>query len=96
MLIFIQMQFNERLYFKNLQDIKLGKKIIQYSIILIDEIGFEVFIFKKLVEWIKFIEVFVYCYFENKYCLLVYLFCWYWEWMKFSIDYNIMNIEDLK
>ena len=96
MSIFIQMQLNERLYLKNPQDTKLGKKIIQYSIILIDEIGFEAFTFKKLAERINSTEASVYRYFENKHRLLVYLLCWYWEWMKFHIDYNTMNIEDPK
>lgn len=96
MSISIQMQLNEKLYLKNPQDTKLGKKIIQYSILLIDEIGFEAFTFKKLAERIKSTEASVYRYFENKHRLLVYLLCWYWEWMKFSIDYNTMNIEDPK
>jgi AcrR family transcriptional regulator len=90
------MQLNERLYLKNPQDTKLGKKIIQYSIILIDEIGFEAFTFKKLAERISSTEASVYRYFENKHRLLVYLLFCYWEWIKFSIDYNTMNIEDPK
>ena len=40
---------NDNLYVKTLETSELGKKIIQHSIILIDEIGFE-FTFKKLGE----------------------------------------------
>lgn len=96
MAITIQMKLNERLYLRDPQDTKLGRKIIQHSILLIDEIGFEAFTFKKLAEQIGSTEASVYRYFENKHLLLVYLLCWYWEWMKFRIDYNTMNIEDPK
>ncbi|MCB0584166.1 MAG: TetR family transcriptional regulator [Phaeodactylibacter sp.] len=96
MAITIQMKLNERLYLKDPQDTKLGRKIIQHSILLIDEIGFEAFTFKKLADQIESTEASIYRYFENKHLLLVYLLCWYWEWMKFRIEYNTMNIEDPK
>ena len=94
MAITIQMKLNEKLYLRDPQHTKLGRNIIQYSILLIDEIGFEAFTFKKLAERISSTEASVYRYFENKHLLLVYLLCWYWEWMKFRIDYHTMNIED--
>lgn len=87
------MKLNEKLYLRDPQQTKLGKKIIQYSILLIDEIGFEAFTFKKLAERIGSTEASIYRYFENKHLLLVYLLCWYWEWMKFRIDYHTMNVE---
>lgn len=52
MAITIQMKLNERLYLRDPQDTKLGRKIIQHSILLIDEIGFEAFTFKKLADQI--------------------------------------------
>ncbi len=94
MAISIQMELNERLYLRDPQETKLGKKIIQNSIILIDEIGFEKFTFKKLAVRIESTEASVYRYFENKHKLLVYLVSWYWEWVKFQIDFNTMNIVD--
>lgn len=90
----IQMKLNPGLYLRDPQDTKLGRKIIQHSILLIDEIGFEAFTFKKLAEAIESTEASVYRYFENKHLLLIYLLCWYWEWMKFRIDYNTMNISE--
>ncbi len=96
MAITIQMKLNEKLYLRDPQDTKLGRNIIQYSILLIDEIGFEDFNFKKLANRIGSTEASVYRYFENKHLLLVYLLCWYWEWMKFRIDYNTMNLTDPK
>jgi AcrR family transcriptional regulator len=94
MTITIQLKLNEKLYLRNPQDTKLGRKIIQHSILLIDEIGFESFNFKKLAERISSTEASVYRYFENKHLLLIYLLNWYWEWMKFSIEFNVMNIKD--
>lgn len=94
--ITIQMTLNEKLFLRDPQETRLGKKIIQHSILLIDEIGFERFTFKKLAQRIDSTEASIYRYFENKHVLLVYLLCWYWEWMKFRIDYNTMNINDPK
>jgi len=94
MAITIQMKLNEKLYLRDPQDTKLGRSIIQHSILLIDEIGFEAFTFKKLAEKIGSTEASVYRYFENKHLLLIYMLSWYWEWMKFRIDYNTMNISD--
>ena len=96
MAISIQIKLNDKLYLRDPQDTKLGRRIIQYSILLIDEIGFEDFNFKKLADRIGSTEASVYRYFENKHRLLVYLLCWYWEWMKFRIDYNTMNLADPK
>lgn len=94
MAITIQMKLNDKLYIRDPQATKLGRKIIQYGILLIDEIGFEDFTFKKLAQRISSTEASVYRYFENKHLLLVYLLCWYWEWMKFRIEFNTMNLDD--
>jgi len=94
--VLIQMDLNDKLYLRDPQQTKLGKRIIQHSILLIDEIGFERFTFKKLAERIESTEASVYRYFENKHKLLVYLVSWYWEWVKFQIDFNTMNINDPK
>ncbi|MEM1214400.1 MAG: TetR/AcrR family transcriptional regulator [Bacteroidota bacterium] len=94
MAIRIQMKLNDKLYLRDPQDTKLGRNIIRYGILLIDEIGFEAFTFKKLAERIGSTEASVYRYFENKHLLLVYLLCWYWEWTKFLLDFNTNNIAD--
>ncbi|MGA1543436.1 MAG: TetR/AcrR family transcriptional regulator, partial [Saprospiraceae bacterium] len=90
----LQMKINENLFIKDPQETKLGKKIIQQGIVIIDEIGFELFTFKKLAERINSTEASIYRYFENKHLFLVYLLCWYWEWMMFSIELNTMNVTD--
>ena len=50
MAVSIQIKLNEKLYLRDPQDTELGRKIIQESILLIDELGFENFTFKKLAE----------------------------------------------
>ncbi|WP_233752621.1 TetR/AcrR family transcriptional regulator [Flavilitoribacter nigricans] len=72
----------------------MGRNIIKHGILLVDEIGFEQFTFKKLAERIQSTEASVYRYFENKHNLLTYLVAWYWEWVSFQIDFHIMNISD--
>ncbi|MCB0621748.1 MAG: TetR/AcrR family transcriptional regulator, partial [Saprospiraceae bacterium] len=66
--------------------------ILQQAILLIDELGLEQFTFRKLAERIESTEASVYRYFENKHLLFVYLLNWYWEWMRFRVDYNTHNL----
>jgi len=94
-MIAIQIQLNANLYLRDPQETKLGKRIIEHSIILIDKLGFEKFTFKKLATEIESTEASIYRYFKNKHKLLIYLVSWYWEWMKYQIDFNTMNIEDI-
>lgn len=94
MAIAIKITLNEGLYQRDPQETALGKKIIQHSILLIDEIGFEKFNFKKLAIHMESTEASVYRYFENKHKLLLYLVSWYWEWVTYLIDINTMNIDD--
>ena len=91
---FVQLEINPNLYLNDPQKTKLGRKIIEQSVLLIDEIGLEQFNFKKLAEAISSSEASVYRYFENKHHLFVYLLNWYWEWMIARIDLNTLNIID--
>lgn len=90
----IELDVNEKLCLRNPQRTELGRRILKNSILLIDEIGFERFTFKKLAERIQSTEASIYRYFESKYLLLLYLVNWYWEWVKFCIDLRIMNIKN--
>ena len=96
MAIGIRISLNEKLYLRDPQGSKLGQKIIKHGILLIDEIGFEAFNFKKLAIRMESTEASVYRYFENKHMLLIYLVSWYWEWVSYLIDINTMNIESPK
>ena len=90
----IKIQINPKIYVKDPETSALGKKIIQKSIILIDEIGFDNFTFKKLGERIGSNESSIYRYFENKHKLLIYLSSWYWSWMEYKLVFGTSNIED--
>lgn len=90
---FVQLDINPNLFLKDPQKTKLGKKIIEHSVLLIDELGLEQFTFKKLAEVIPSSEASIYRYFENKHHLFVYLLNWYWEWMTARIDLNTLNIS---
>lgn len=93
-LINIKIQVNEKIYVKDPETSVLGKKIIEKSILLIDEIGFDDFTFKKLGEKIGSNESSIYRYFENKHKLLVYLSSWYWSWMEYKLVFLTSNVPD--
>ncbi|TDD93989.1 TetR/AcrR family transcriptional regulator [Flavobacterium cellulosilyticum] len=90
----IKIQVNHKLYLKDPETSDLGKKIIQHSILLIDEIGFEHFTFKKLGERIGSNESSLYRYFENKHKLMIYLSSWYWGWVEYNLVIATTNITD--
>ena len=85
---------NEKLYVKNPETSILGKKIIEHSILLIDEMGFENFTFKKLGEKINSNESSIYRYFESKHKLMLYLSSWYWGWIEYKLAFATTNIAD--
>lgn len=90
----INIRVNDNLYNKDPQSSTLGKRIIENSVLMIDEIGLEQFTFRKLAKKIESTEASVYRYFENKHQLFVYLLNWYWEWLIARIELNTLNIGD--
>ena len=90
----VKINVPEDIYQRDPEQTKLGRKIINYGIKLIDELGFEAFTFGKLAKEISSTEASIYRYFENKHNLLVYLVSWYWSWLEYQIDYQTNNIED--
>jgi len=96
MLSSLKVQVNKKIYVKDPETSILGKKIVEHSIILINEIGFDNFTFKKLGEIIDSNESSIYRYFENKHKLLVYLSSWYWSWMEYKLVFATTNILDPK
>jgi AcrR family transcriptional regulator len=89
----IQIEIDSGLYIKNPDSSDLGRKIISKSIELINEIGFEVFTFKKLGLLINSPESSIYRYFENKHSLLIYLTSWYWTWTEYRLVFATANID---
>jgi AcrR family transcriptional regulator len=94
MSVVIKMSLNKGLYLKEPQDSELGKKIIENSILMISDLGFEAFTFKKLALEINSTEASIYRYFENKHLLLLFLVSWYWEWVTYLINVNTLNVND--
>jgi len=88
----LKIQINNNIFVKDPETSSLGRKIIQESIILMDEIGFENFTFKKLGERIGSNESSIYRYFESKHKLLVYLSSWYWSWIEYRMVFETNNI----
>ena len=86
----------DKIYIKDPETSKLGKRIIEHSILLIDEIGFDSFTFKKLGVKIGSNESSIYRYFESKHKLLLYLTSWYWAWIEYQMVFATFNMPDAK
>ncbi|MDV7188305.1 TetR/AcrR family transcriptional regulator [Lutibacter sp. TH_r2] len=91
-----EIEIPKGIYLKDPKSSKLGKKIIEQSIILIENIGFENFTFKKLGNLIQSNESSIYRYFESKHKLLVYLTSWYWSWIEYQLVLETYSISDSK
>lgn len=89
----IQIKIEEKVFTKDPFNSSLGKRIIQESIKMIDELGFEAFTFAKLADKVQCTEASVYRYFENKHRLLVYHLIWYWTWMEYRLTLETANIK---
>ncbi len=90
----IKITINDKLYIKDPESSDLGKRIVEQSIIMIHEIGFENFTFRKLGAKIKSNESSVYRYFESKQKLLLYLTSWYWGWLEYRLVFATNGIAE--
>lgn len=88
----IRIRVNEKVFLRDPDASILGRNIVSHGILLINEIGFEVFTFKKLAKRINSTEASIYRYFENKHKLLVYLISWYWNWVEYRLVFATNNI----
>jgi AcrR family transcriptional regulator len=86
----------DQIFIKDPESSDLGKRIIEHSILLIDELGFDSFTFKKLGQRIGSNESSIYRYFESKHKLLLYLTSWYWAWTEYHMVFGTYNISDPK
>ncbi len=90
----IRIEINDKIYLKDPESSDLGRRIIEQSINMIDEMGFESFTFRKLGSRIKSNESSIYRYFENKHKLLLYLASWYWGWLEYKMVFATNAIAD--
>jgi AcrR family transcriptional regulator len=90
----VNMQVTEGVYLKDPSATELGRRIIETSVRLIDELGLEAFTFGKLAQALGTAESSVYRYFDNKHKLLVYLVSWYWSWREYKLAFDTANIPD--
>ena len=90
----IKISVPEKIFIKDPESSDLGKRIIEHSILLIDEIGFDSFTFKKLGSKIGSNESSIYRYFESKHKLLLYLTSWYWAWIEYQLVFATSNVLD--
>ena len=90
----VKISINDKLYVKDPESSELGKKIIEESILMINDMGCESFTFKKLGREIGSNESSIYRYFENKHKLLLYLTSWYWSWIEYQLVFATNNIQD--
>lgn len=88
-----KLELNKHLYLRDPQETELGRRLIEEAITLIEEIGFELFTFKKLAQQIESTEASVYRYFENKTQLLSYLVAYYWLWLDFKVSFATNNLR---
>jgi AcrR family transcriptional regulator len=87
-------KLSENLFVRDPQETDLGRNIIENSIAMIDELGFEDFTFRKLATAISSTETSVYRYFDNKHKLLIYLIDWYWTWLEYQVNLHTHNIKE--
>ncbi|MBT8291503.1 MAG: TetR/AcrR family transcriptional regulator [Muriicola sp.] len=90
----IKIEVNHKTYVKDPESSDLGKRIVEHSILMIHEIGFDSFTFKKLGASIGSNESSIYRYFENKHKLLLYLTSWYWGWQEYQFVFATNSIAD--
>jgi AcrR family transcriptional regulator len=81
-----------KIFIKDPETSDLGKRILEHSILLIDEVGFDNFTFKKLGIKIGSNESSIYRYFESKHKMLLYLSSWYWAWLEYQLVIETFSI----
>jgi len=90
----IKLQVDPRFYLKDPTSTELGERIVEHGILMLDEMGFEDFTFRKLALRIGTTEASVYRYFKSKHHFLLYLVAWYWGWVDFRLQIATSGMPD--
>ncbi len=90
----VRLQLDPKFHLKDPTTSELGLAIVGQGILMIDEMGYESFTFRKLAERIGTTEASVYRYFKSKHRLLLYLIALYWTWMEYRLMLATRNVVD--
>ncbi len=90
----VKIGINENIFIKDPESSDLGRRILEKSIMLIHDLGFDNFTFKKLGDQIDSNESSIYRYFEGKHKLLLYLASWYWGWLEYRLVFATNSIQN--
>jgi len=90
----VQIKMNPNLFVRDPEASELGKNIVRFGILMIYEMGFEDFTFKKLAARVGTTEASIYRYFENKHRLLTYVTTWFWTWMEYQLIFHTNNVSE--
>ena len=85
---------SQKLALRDPESSALGRKIIREGIVLMCQLGYEQFTFKKLAEAVESTEASIYRYFENKHRLLLYFLTWYWNYVEYQAIVSLQNLND--
>jgi AcrR family transcriptional regulator len=92
----VRIHLDPNFHLKDPTTSELGLAIVGQGILMIDEMGYEAFTFRKLADRIGTTEPTVYRYFKNKHRLLLYLIAWYWAWMEYRLMLATVNVANPK
>ncbi|PWS26352.1 TetR family transcriptional regulator [Pedobacter yonginense] len=92
--VLLKFKLSEHLYLRDPEQTEIGKAIVSNAIVLIFEIGFEQFTFKKLAVKINSTEPTIYRYFTSKHKLLTYILNWYWSYLEYVCKMRLAEIND--
>lgn len=89
----IRIQASEKLALRDPEDTVLGRNIVRQGLLLMHQLGFEHFTFKKLAKEMNTTEASIYRYFENKHRLLLYILTWYWNYLEYLVVFHLQNLQ---
>ena len=88
----VVLHLDEKLFVKDPTSSELGETIVEYAILMLDELGYEALTFRKLADSVGTTEASIYRYFRSKHRLLLYLTAWYWSWMEYRLNLATANV----
>lgn len=88
----VQLPVEDKFYVHDPMSTELGILIVEHGILMLDELGYEQFTFKKLAEHLGRTEPSIYRYFQSKHRLLLYLTEWYWNWVEYRLLLVTLNV----